>query len=377
MEQPCNNPKINIMKNLDSFLFKQADTLVASAEFNKVSEAYSSQEDKVQEIIKVILMILTVGVPTIIVIVFLGLNNSKRNQIEVKEELIETANLLIQQRSLLSSEERRTLSSKYIDSQKALRSTINSSLNLISIESTKVQISDFQSDDLEGLITKASAKVSFKGLTSEGLMAFFNNLNTSLSKEQKLRRNESCDLNAEKLANLSLTLAPNQQVLSVENSLRSIFREHVEMVKDSGEITDESILLILNASSENGSNILVRNSLNTQQVYEDAMTAMSITRGNLENFWKNFSKSIVRVLKKLKEEKNDFLIGKICVSAATSPITKMQKRKIQKFCAGSVYKSTSRKIKDLKYSDIVNLDFKDKACDLYNFRRKLNILNNQ
>ncbi len=204
-----------------------------------------------------------------------------------------------------------------------------------------------------------------------------NNTTASLSKEQELRRNENCDLNAEKLANLSLTLAPNQQVLSVENSLRSIFREHVEMVKDSGDITDESILLILNSSSEDGSNILVRNSLNTQQVYEDAMTAMSITHGNLQNFWKNFSKSIVRVLKKIKEDKNSFLLGKICVSAAIAPITKSQKRKIEKYCAGSVYKSTSRQIKDIKYNDIVNLEFEDKACDLYNFKRKLNVFNNQ
>lgn len=183
----------NIIKNIDSFLFKQADALIESAEFNKVAEAYSSQEDKVQEGIKVLLMLFTIGAPLLVIFIFFGINNTKRTEIELKEELITTANLLIQQKSLLSGEERVTLSTKYIDSQKALTSTINSSLSLISVDSNKVQISDFQSEDLKGLITKVSSKVSFKGLTSEGLMAFFNNLNSKLKirmDEISIRKNE-------------------------------------------------------------------------------------------------------------------------------------------------------------------------------------------
>ena len=194
MAQENRMKKIKILKNIDFFLFKQADALIENSEFNKISEAYSSQEDKVQEIIKVILMVLSIGIPLLIIFIFFNINSAKRSQIQIKEDLIETANLLIQKKSLLTSEERRTLSAKYLDSQKGLKSTIKSSLSLISIESTKVQVSDFQSEDLEGLITKLSAKLSFKGLTSEGIMAFFNNLNAKLRikmDEISIRKNEA------------------------------------------------------------------------------------------------------------------------------------------------------------------------------------------
>ena len=194
MAQENRMKKIKILKNIDFFLFKQADALIENSEFNKISEDYSSQEDKVQEIIKVILMVLSIGIPLLIIFIFFNINSAKRSQIQIKEDLIETANLLIQKKSLLTSEERRTLSAKYLDSQKGLKSTIKSSLSLISIESTKVQVSDFQSEDLEGLITKLSAKLSFKGLTSEGIMAFFNNLNAKLRikmDEISIRKNEA------------------------------------------------------------------------------------------------------------------------------------------------------------------------------------------
>ena len=186
--------KLNIMKSIDLFIFKQVDNLLQHSEFQKISDSFASLEEKVQETIKVILMVLTISIPLIIIFVFYSLNVSKKERAEVKTQLIKTANTLIQKKSLIKSEELRTLSNKYINSQRGLKSTIDSNLSLINVDSNKVQINDFNSEDLDGLISKLSAGLSFKGLTAEGLIALFNSLNAKLKikiDEVSIRKNES------------------------------------------------------------------------------------------------------------------------------------------------------------------------------------------
>jgi hypothetical protein len=187
---------------------------------------------------------------------------------------------------------------------------------------------------------------------------------------------ESCDVEATKLANLSLILAPNQQVLSVENSLRAVFREHVEIAKLNGDISNENLILILNSNSEDSSSILVRNSLGKQQLFEDSTTAMSISKDNLKNFWKTFSKAIIATAKNLKSSKDEYVLGRLCVRAALSPLTSKRIKKLKRYCTGSVYKSTNREVQDIRFDDIISVEFKDKACTVYNFQRKIEYLNN-
>jgi hypothetical protein len=184
---------INIMKNIDIFFFKQVDNVVQHPEFQKVSDFYSSLDEKAQELVKVALLILTVGLPLLVLFIFFSINQSKKVDLLTKDKLIQTANTLIQKKSLIKSEEMKTLSQKYVDSQRGLKAVIDSKLRLINIESTKVLINDFNTEDLDGLISKLSANLSFKGLTSDGLMALFNSLNAKLKvkiDEVSIRKND-------------------------------------------------------------------------------------------------------------------------------------------------------------------------------------------
>lgn len=182
-----------LMKSIDTFLFKQVDSLMQTSEFLKISESYSSLEEKAQEATKVVLMLLTISVPLIIIFIFYSFNSSKAQELAIKDELIKTANILIQESSLVANEERMSLSSTYIGSETALKSAINSSLSLIAIESEKVQLSGYSIEELDGLITKINADLSFKGLTSEGLFALLNSLNSKFKirmDEVTIRKNE-------------------------------------------------------------------------------------------------------------------------------------------------------------------------------------------
>jgi hypothetical protein len=186
-----NFPKV--MKSIDTFLFNQVDNLMQTSEFLKLSESYAGFEEKAQEATKIILMMLTLSIPVIIVLTFYSINNSKADELALKDELINTANTLIQESSLISSEERQLLSKNYIGSESSLKNTINSSLSLISIDSQKVQVSGYNIEELDGLITKVRADLSFKGLTSEGLFALLDSLNSKFRirmEDITIRKNE-------------------------------------------------------------------------------------------------------------------------------------------------------------------------------------------
>ncbi len=185
---------INIIKSIDLFIFKQIDSITQTAEYQKVSDAYSGLEERAQEAVKVILMIITLVFPILFLFIFWSINSAKKEEIEIKDKLINTANALIQKQSILRTEERRILSMKFIDSQNSLKNTITSSLSSAAIDGAKIQISDFQSDDLDGLITKVSAKLSFKGLTSSDLISLFSSLGAKLRikmDEITIKKNET------------------------------------------------------------------------------------------------------------------------------------------------------------------------------------------
>jgi hypothetical protein len=181
------------MKSIDLFFFRQVDNFIQHPEFQKISDFYSGLEEKVQEVVKIVLMIMTIGIPLLFLFIFFSINQSTKSDIEIKDKLIETANTLIQKKSLIKSEELQILSQKYIDSQRGLKNAIDAKLSLINVESTKVQISEFNTEDLDGLISKLSASLSFKGLTAEGLIALFSSLNARLRvkiDEVSIRKNE-------------------------------------------------------------------------------------------------------------------------------------------------------------------------------------------
>ena len=192
-----------------------------------------------------------------------------------------------------------------------------------------------------------------------------------------LERSSRCDLEATKLTKISIILAPNQQVLSVQGSLKSIFEQHVEIAKSNGDITDDNLLFILNTSDEDSSSVLVRNAIDIQNLFEDSTNAMSVTKGNLKNFWGSYSDAIYKTAKSLKDSDDQIVLGRLCVRAALAPLSESRIKKLTKHCQGTSYVSTNRKVSDIQFDDIVKLKFEEKACKVYDFQRELRFLNNK
>lgn len=178
--------KIEIMKPLDEFIADKVDGLNSIPEFQKLSEAYSNLEESMQEIIKTVLMIATILIPLSIIFIFSSLNSGSREELNLKEEIINTANDLIQSQALVNLEERKILSTRFIDAQNLLKDQITNALAALSIDSAKVQINNFDSEEQDGLITKIKADLAFRGFSDQQVFA----MTESLVSKQKIRIDE-------------------------------------------------------------------------------------------------------------------------------------------------------------------------------------------
>jgi hypothetical protein len=182
------------MKSIDTFIFIKLDELSNLSEFQKVTDSYSNLDENVQEVIKVILMALIVVIPLLFILIFSSLNSSAKKELDTKDQIITTANELIQKQSLINSAERKILAVNFVDNQSALQGQISSTLSMISVDSSKVKINNFDTEELEGLITKVKADLSFKGFSDQELFAMVNSMVSKLKiriDEISIKKNET------------------------------------------------------------------------------------------------------------------------------------------------------------------------------------------
>jgi hypothetical protein len=182
------------MKTIDTFIFLKLDELSNLSEFQKLTEAYSNLEESIQELVKAILMAIIVLIPLLFIFLFSSINSSAKKELETKDQIITTANELIQKQSLINTEERKILAANFVDTQNALQSQISNTLSMISVDSTKVNINNFDTEELEGLITKVKADLAFKGFTDQELFAMVNSMVSKLKvriDEISIKKNET------------------------------------------------------------------------------------------------------------------------------------------------------------------------------------------
>jgi hypothetical protein len=186
--------KIQIMKTIDTFIFLKLDELSNLSEFQKLTETYSNLEESIQELVKVVLMAIIILIPLLFIFLFFSFNSSAKKELETKDQIITTANELIQKKSLINTEERKILATNFVDTQNALQSQISNTLSMISVDSTKVNINNFDTEELEGLITKVKADLAFKGFTDQELFAMVNSMVSKLKvriDEISIKKNET------------------------------------------------------------------------------------------------------------------------------------------------------------------------------------------
>ena len=187
--------EIVIMKKIDSLIIDLIDKFKDTPYHQKLIDSFSSSEESIQHVIKYFLMIFTVFIPLIIAFYFIYLSTSLRSNLEIKENIINSASNIIAQTQEIEKKSR-TVFTAPISSQSQLSSSLSSSLANAGINTSAVKISNFNSDN-DDTIQQTSADLKFTGLSSGNFFGFINSLtirNKFKIEEINIRKNKVTNL---------------------------------------------------------------------------------------------------------------------------------------------------------------------------------------
>lgn len=203
---------LNLMKQIDDALFQNLEKIKGSDQFQEFMENYNNWEDTTQEAFKTAMTAVIVIIPIFITFIIFIINSSTQSDFETKQEILKMINKISHQNSSVKN-----LSGKYfgsaLASESAFTSQIKSSLTSLNIEPTKVTIANYNSDEEKG-ISKASAEVRFKDITSQNLLGLLSTI--TINKKMRI---EEIDITKNQQSNLlggSMIVFHYSKMLSVD-----------------------------------------------------------------------------------------------------------------------------------------------------------------
>lgn len=158
---------LDIMKKIDSAIFSKIDEFESRPEFQKLADSYSSLEEKNQEAIKIIMAIIIFLIPLFLIFIFSNINDSAKEELNLKEEIILYANEVISTQSKVQQESFKILGRQLIDNQTNIEQKIINTMKRVGVDPAKLQVSNFEANELSGNIMEAKIVFKFDGLTNE------------------------------------------------------------------------------------------------------------------------------------------------------------------------------------------------------------------
>lgn len=159
--------KFAIMKSLDQFVFDQVSNLKETPSLQKLFEKYNILEEPEQKKVNFALMAFSLIVPFSFIFMFFLFLNSSKNELQLKEEIIQKASEIIAKKKQMDIYTRSVFGNE-LNSEASFKNKVTTLLSNQGIDTSKVQITDFLSTDNYG-ITNANAKLVFNALSDKSL----------------------------------------------------------------------------------------------------------------------------------------------------------------------------------------------------------------
>ena len=184
------------------------------------------------------------------------------------------------------------------------------------------------------------------------------------------------------LSRLGILLAPNQLTFSINNALREIVKQDVDMKLKNKKISNDDLQFLLKITPTNSVDLFTKYYLNIQMAQDDAALAKNMTKKNLEVFGSLFSENYLKNLAALQKDwENNHSedvrrqIGLNCVQALIVPDeSRLHGKKLDKLCAQVFYPSSNSQVPNLNYDELKNKNFDSRVCRIYDFKKKLQLL---
>jgi len=187
--------KFSIMKPIDTAVYNNIEKLKEGSEYQKFLDNYNSWEDKSQNLFKAAILFVIVLIPLLCILAFTLFNFSKKSDLALKEDIIETGNIILST-SVSAKAKARKYFSKSITTKSDFERQISSALPRQGIDASKILIGEFSSDEVDG-VNEIRAQLKFTGISSQNLFGLF----TTLGIRQKMKV-EQINIKKNKVTNL-------------------------------------------------------------------------------------------------------------------------------------------------------------------------------
>ncbi len=187
--------KLEIMKKIDDFIFKQCDEFKKSQVYSSLTDANANIEDEMRPVLNIIMSSLFFLIFIAIILNFFLSNMALKSNIENKEKIGEEIAKFIElekRAELLFSQ---LIANPRIDSKSQFTNEVRSSAGTIS--SAKIGVKDFNQANLSENISKITAQITFKNIHNEDLSFFIRLLSVQKKIqfiESEIKRNPQTEL---------------------------------------------------------------------------------------------------------------------------------------------------------------------------------------
>jgi hypothetical protein len=180
----------------DHLLENKLEALSENSKISPLLEKYNLLADNHQNIIKVFFILLSLSLPLSLAYFLKIQNNQIETDIINKEELINIANLIINEKSDLRSKEFQVFNRKVL-TQNDISGKITSILRDLGIDKNNVNTNDITNQEVAAGIHQLQGKISFKSLSNDQLFRFM----ATLVGKEKIKIDE-VEINLNKEQNL-------------------------------------------------------------------------------------------------------------------------------------------------------------------------------
>ena len=184
----------NYFKIVDKTIFERIEKFRQSPNYNGIQDFYNSLEEEQQRTFKGLVVLTIFLIPFIFVGFIMWQNTNLKDDYEIRLSILNRANEIIGQNKGMRDIGPQILSSSPIDSNSMMTSRLSSLLSSSGVDTSKIQVRDFQQTNVSDTVSRAEAEFSFNNLSTDELM----NLFTSMIQREKFRIQEvSINRNAE------------------------------------------------------------------------------------------------------------------------------------------------------------------------------------
>lgn len=166
--------KYSPLKVLDKIILEQIEQFKESNLAQKLVEQYNIREDHQQKYINFALMIFTIILPLLVCLIFFFIANSASHELALKQEIIEKSSKIVAQKAQMQDYTSKVFGGD-VSSGASFKSKISSLLNMKGVDTSKIQINDYDSIESGGIVN-SQAKLKFTGFSDQNLFASVNAL---------------------------------------------------------------------------------------------------------------------------------------------------------------------------------------------------------